>query len=344
MTSRIAALVVSFALAAACRGEGGTDNGKGDPSPLPHVLYDRGPNRPTVLTEHGDTLYWAESSPDEGPCIMRAPKDGSAQPEMLGTRSPYDIADISATDRHVFWQDNGLLIAFDLAAKERKELGRLVDDGYGGPSLSVDDEWAAFADSSCRSVTTVRLSTGELFHARVHEELRGGRTSLIAVEGSVLCANGPEIVRVVPGTTTFERVWQTKDEPFGVFGGSYLGGFGVIIQWARSSGAVSMSWTSLQRLELPTYNQAELIALPGARRARFALDARNKAVFFAPTFELRPLEVLHLQTGHRSTLPGEAYLGILIVDETHLFWSEDDQAKRENPKNAIYRQRKPELE
>lgn len=344
MTSRIAALVVSFALAAACRGEGGTDNGKGDPSPLPHVLYDRGPNRPTVLTEHGDTLYWAESSPDEGPCIMRAPKDGSAQPEMLGTRSPYDIADISATDRHVFWQDNGLLIAFDLAAKERKELGRLADDGYGGPSLSVDDEWAAFADSSCRSVTTVRLSTGELFHARVHEELRGGRTSLIAVEGSVLCANGPEIVRVVPGTTTFERVWQSAGEGLGVYGLIGSAEIGIVFQLARTSVPRSMFWTSLQRLEPAAASQTALMEFPGIARVDFTFDVTSNQLFLGPTSDLKPLETLHLQTGHRSTLPGEAYLGILTSDETYLYWSEDDRAKRENPKNAIYRQRKPELE
>ena len=344
MTSRIAALVVSFALAAACRGEGGTDNGKGDPSPLPHVLYDRGPNRPTVLTEHGDTLYWAESSPDEGPCIMRAPKDGSAQPEMLGTRSPYDVARFSVSNRHVFWQDNGLLIAFDLAAKERKELGRLADDGYGGPSLSVDDEWAAFADSSCRSVTTARLSTGELFHARVHEELRGGITSLAAVDGGVLCANGPEIVHVVPGTTTFERVWQTADEALWVYGMSAVEKVGTVFQLTRTSVSRSMFWSSLQNFDLATHAETILMEFPGIAQLSFALDPKSRRVFFAPPFQLRSLETLHLETGHRSTLPGEAYLGTLIVDEAHLYWSENDQAKRESPKNAIYRQRKPELE
>lgn len=338
MMLRAASLIASFALASACGRQGGVD-GKLDPdADLPHLLYDRGDNVPTVLAERGDTLYWAESSPEHGPRILRAPKDGAGEPEVLGTRSSYDIARFSVSDRHVFWQDNGLLIAFDLATNERKELGRLVDGGYGGPSLAVDDDWAAFADASCRSVTTVRLSTGELHHARIHEELRGGQTSLALVEGTVLCANGPEIVRVTPGSSTFEHVWRTKEEPLWVYGGSFLEGFGVIIQLARSSGAVSMSWTSLQRLELPSYQQTELLAFPGTGRIDFTVDRSSETVFFGRTFERQSLEVLHLRTGERSTLPGEVFLGILLGDETHLYWSEP---RRDGARNAIYRQRKP---
>ena len=357
LRQRFQFLIVATAMAcAACGRQGASqDNpaaggsGSDGASPLqdnalPAVLYDRGDNVPTIVTEHEDALYWVESSPEEGPIVVQAPKDGSAEPEKIGTRSPYDVAHISANTSYVFWQDNGALVAYDLKAKARLELGRHVDDGYGGPSLAVGDDWVAYGDSSCRAVATVNLKTREVFYVKFHRSLRGGLTSLASIGQNVYCSNGPEIARTEVGASAGDIVWTSPDDRKAVYGVRPAGKQTLVFQLARSSGSVRDQSTSLWSLDLDTSEARELREFVGVRRMAFVVDQLAFDIIYGEAYGFAPLSVLNVLENVDKTLPGQAFLNSTFsADAEYLYWTEEAyKSGRPAAKNAIYRQRKLE--
>lgn len=357
LTQRFQFLIVATAMAcAACGRQGASqDNpaaggsGSDGASPLqdnalPAVLYDRGDNVPTIVTEHEDALYWVESSPEEGPIVVQAPKDGSAEPEKIGTRSPYDVAHISANKSYVFWQDNGALVAYDLKAKARLELGRHVDDGYGGPSLAVGDDWVAYGDSSCRAVATVNLTTSEVFHAKFHRDIRGGRTSLTSVKEDVYCSNGPEIVRAAVGASSGDVVWTSPDDRKAVYGVTRAARETLIFQLTRINGSVRENWTSLWSLDLASSEARQLREFAGVHTLAFDVDELAFDTVYGEIYRFAPLSLLDARGELGQPLRGQAVLsGTLIADGKYLYWTERAyKSGRPAAKNAIYRQRKLE--
>jgi len=364
------ALIVGFCVTCAACGKeganasdalggasGGATGGAPASSDLPLLLYDRddddptndfGDNRPTVITHHGDSLYWVELA-SEGPRIMRAPKDGSAQPRKLGTRSTFDVAEISASARYVFWQDNGTMVAYELQTGTRRDIGKLIDDGYGGPSLAVGNDWAAFADSSCRGVATVNLETWEVTNAKIHADLRGGVTALAAIDSTVYCANGPEIIRVDLGESEAARVWEWKPNasnelPKAVY--TMAAGLGkLIFRLSRTNKGASVRWSSLQVLDPADPPATLLREFDGASSVSFGLSAEQGVVFFGESHHLEGVSALELSQPDASPrrLHGEAFLQApLAVDDRFIYWTESAAPNdRPNAKNAIYRQKKP---
>jgi hypothetical protein len=74
-----------------------------------------------------------------------------------------------------------------------------------------------------------------------------------------------------------------------------------------------------------------------------AVDLAVPRVFFNEAFRLKPLQVFDLESGQRASLNGDTFLkGPLIADMEYLYWSEATSSERPTPKNAVYRQRKPE--
>jgi len=364
------ALIVGFCVTCAACGKeganasdalggasGGATGGAPASSDLPLLLYDRddddptndfGDNRPTVITHHGDSLYWVELA-SEGPRIMRAPKDGSAQPRQLGTRSAFDVAKISASARYVFWQDNGTLVAYELQTDTRRDIGKLIDDGYGGPSLAIGDGWAAFADSSCRSVATVNLETWEVTQVKVHSDLRGGGTGLTSIGSQIYCANGPDILQVSLGGQAARTVWSVEgqieqdeyrravDEIEATPNGSLL------FLLSRTNKARSVAWTSLQVLDPQAPPERAIQEFEGISSVRSAADPELALVFYAKP-ALGPIHAVDLARPNEvDDLPGLADpTGPIVADDDYVFWAETSiLSDRPNAKNAIYRQKKP---
>ena len=331
--------VVSLLLAVSCKGESSQPAGQGGEEPasqstdLPEVLYDTGDARPKALDYHDGMLYWGQSTPEEGLKIMMAKADGTSKPREIGEASGFDISLrlISASDTHVFWQNAGKIVSYNIedGGTEQHEPGVSA----GGPTLATDAGFAVAASPSCLHVAVLNVETGEVIREEVPGEYYGGTTSLAFFDDAVYCANGRRIIRFDPSLAEVETLWLDEDFQ-GTMRSIFPFGGNVYVADGSTRRA------TLYRIDSETGALEISIETLDGQSIFHPDDARGMVFLKQWTSSRSPNQMYDFSSKTLTDLPGETHLGgNLVGDSNFLYWASDELLDPDAIK-GIYRQRK----